>query len=90
MGRGKWVHIFPEYISSKVIVVERIEFEYAYFETTVEYFSLYTADTLFSLSLPIYIYILRERETDREKEREREREREREMGEEFAEENYSN
>ena len=36
------VYIFPKNISPKVNVIVRLEFEFAYFKATVQYFSHYT------------------------------------------------
>ena len=41
----KGVHAFPKRISPKVNKIERLEFELAYYESTVQHFRPYTMET---------------------------------------------
>ena len=43
--RDKEAHTFPKDISLKLNVIERLEFELAYFEATVQHFSYYATGT---------------------------------------------
>ena len=49
-GRIKGVHAFPKGISPKVNVIERLEFELAYYDSGVRRFNHYTTRTPPSLS----------------------------------------